>query len=195
MHQIIHNKKAGTVTARNALLMVAMTFVRKNELLLARWEEFDLEKACWKIPAARMKMRVEHTVPLSRQALTILRHLRQHGVSGYVFQHGDAAAPLPGNALLDILYRLGYKGKMTTHGFRAVASTILNEHGFRPDVIERQLAHAEPNQVRRAYNRAQYLAERSAMMQWWSDYLEKIAAKTLEHQTASPAILLATSGT
>lgn len=175
MHKIIHDEKAGTATVRNALLMVAMTFVRKNELLYARWEEFDLEKACWKIPAERMKMRVEHTVPLSRQALAILHQLKQHAVSGYVFQHGGAETPLPTNALLDAIYRMGYKGRMTTHGFRAVASTILNEHGFRPDVIERQLAHAEPNQVRRAYNRAQYLTERTAMMQWWSDYLEKAA--------------------
>ncbi len=185
MRKIAHDDKPGGEATRDALLMIAMTFVRKGELLYARWEEFDLEKAIWKIPAERMKMRIEHVVPLSRQVLSLLNNIRQHHSSGYIFHHGNPENPLPTNALLDTLYRMGYKGKMTAHGFRAVASTILNEQGFRPDVIERQLAHTEPNQIRRAYNHAQYLPERTEMMQWWGDYLEKITGEIPQDKTAN----------
>jgi integrase len=173
MRAIAGYDKVGDEITRYGLQLMAITFVRKNELLLAKWQEFDLERSLWKIPAERMKMRVEHVVPLSVHALSILKHIQQtYPSSNYVFH--KANKPLVDHALIQALYWLGYKGKMTIHGFRAIASTILNEQGFRADVIERQLAHAESNQVRRAYNRAQYMPERIEMMDWWSNYLDKI---------------------
>ncbi len=168
--------KAGDRICAYALQLIALTFVRKSELTYAKWAEFDLEKALWKIPAERMKMRIEHVVPLSRQAIGLLRFIKQtYPSDDYVINNGHPNKPIPDNALMQALYRMGYKYKMTVHGFRAIASTVFNEHEFRVDVIERQLAHAEPNTVRRAYNRAQYMDERIAMMQWWGDYLEKIS--------------------
>ena len=107
--------------------------------------------------------------------ISILKLIKQiYPSDNLVFHKGNPNKALPENALIDGLYRLGYKYKMSVHGFRAIASTALNEHGFRADVIERQLAHAQGNQVRRAYNRAQYLDERTEMMAWWGDYLEEI---------------------
>jgi integrase len=175
MRVIARYDKVGDEITRYGLQLMAMTFVRKNELLLAQWQEFDLEKALWKIPAERMKMRIEHVVPLSAHAISILKHIKQHYPSQqYVFHSGNPSKPIRDNALIEALYWMGYKSKMTVHGFRAIASTILNEQGFRADVIERQLAHAESNKVRRAYNRAQYMSERIEMMAWWSNYLDKI---------------------
>ncbi len=169
-----YNKKSDEIT-RYALQLIAITFVRKNELLLAKWEEFDLDKAVWKVPAERMKMRIEHVVPLAKHAISILSFLKHRFPSNeYVFHSGLPNKPLRDNALIQALYWMGYKGEMTVHGFRAIASTVLNESGFRSDVIERQLAHAESNQSRRAYNRAQYMPERIKMMEWWSEYLNKI---------------------
>jgi integrase len=169
-----YNKQSDQIT-RYALQLIALTFVRKNELLLAKWQEFDLENALWKVPAERMKMRIAHVVPLSTHAIAILNYIRQMYPSDqYIFHNGNPTSPIRDNALIQALYYMGYKTKMTVHGFRAIASTILNEQGFRSDVIERQLAHAEPNQVRRAYNRAQYMSERIEMMSWWSDYLNGI---------------------
>ena len=126
-----------------------------------------------------MKMRQEHIVPLSKQVLALLQVVKNTFPSDeYVFNNGDPKKTVRDNALIEAIYWMGYKNKMTAHGFRAIASTVLNEHGFRADVIERQLAHAEPNQVRRAYNRAQYVPERTEMMQWWADYLEKLTIKS-----------------
>jgi integrase len=159
-----------------ALRLLALTFVRTGELIGAEWSEIDMEGATWIIPAARMKMKTEHVVPLSRQALAILRELRAiGGGSRYVFPGRNSDKPISNNTMLFALYRLGYKGKMTGHGFRAVASTILNESSFRPDVIERQLAHCERNEIRGAYNRAEYLPERRKMMQQWADMLAALA--------------------
>jgi len=181
MQSIQHYDKPGDRICAYALQLIALTFVRKSELTYAKWHEFDLEKAIWKIPAERMKMRIEHLVPLSTQAIEVLRRIKTSQPSEqYVINNGDPHAPIPDNALMQALYWMGYKHKMTVHGFRAVASTLLNEHEFRPDVIERQLAHAEPNKVRRAYNRAEYMDERIAMMQWWGNYLEKISPFTAE---------------
>lgn len=175
MQAIASYDKVGDEITRYALQLMAITFVRKNELLLSQWQEFDLEKALWKIPAERMKMRVEHVVPLSAHALSILKYIKHRFPSQqYVFHSGNSLKPIRDNAFIQALYWLGYKSKMTVHGFRAIASTVLNEHGLRADVIERQLAHAESNQVRRAYNRAQYMPERIEMMTWWSNYLNKI---------------------
>ncbi len=175
MRAIAKYDKEGDEITRYALQLIAITFVRKNELLLAKWQEFDLEKALWKIPVDRMKMRVEHVVPLSKHAISILKYIKHTYPSNqYVFHNGNPAKPISDNALIQALYWMGYKSKMTVHGFRAIASTALNEQSFRADVIERQLAHAESNQVRRAYNRAQYMPERIEMMAWWSDCLDKI---------------------
>ena len=124
-----------------------------------------------------MKMKVEHVVPLARQALSILNELK--GISGgsrFVFPGRHRSKPISSNTMLFALYRMGYKGKMTGHGFRALASTILNETGFNPDVIEQQLAHCERNEVRGAYNRAEYLTERKRMMQHGADHLDQLKA-------------------
>jgi len=167
----------GGKQTRLAMQLLAQTFVRTQELIGAEWVEFDLNNALWIIPAERMKMRAEHVVPLTRQSLAILSELKEISYgSRYVFPGRNRDKPISNNTLLFALYRLGYKGKMTGHGFRAVASTILNEAAFQPDVIERQLAHCERNQVRGAYNRAEYLPERKRMMRYWADYLDKIAA-------------------
>lgn len=168
--------ETGDKQTRLALQLLAQTFVRTNELIGAEWSEFDLNNALWIIPAGRMKMKAEHVVPLSRQALTMLAQLKEiSGGSRFVFPGRNRDKPISNNTMLFALYRLGYKGKMTGHGFRAVASTVLNETGFNPDVIERQLAHCERNEVRGAYNRAEYLPERKRMMQHWADYLEGLA--------------------
>ncbi len=166
----------GGKQTRLALQLLALTFVRTNELIGALWEEFDLKNALWIVPATRMKMKNEHVIPLTQQALNILAELKTiAGDSRYVLPGRNPNKPISNNTMLFALYRLGYKGKMTGHGFRAVASTALNESGlFSPDAIERQLAHGEKNEVRGAYNRAEYLPERKRMMIWWSNHIEAI---------------------
>lgn len=165
----------GDPQTRLGLQLMVHTFVRTGELRAASWAEFNLELSEWRIPAERMKMREEHIVPLSKQAVALLRQLQAvGGGSDLVFPSGNGRRNkwISENTLLYALYRLGYHSRATGHGFRATASTILNEMGFHPDWIERQLAHAERNKVRAAYNRALYLAERRRMMQIWSDYLD-----------------------
>jgi integrase len=159
-----------------ALKLLLLTFVRPGELRGARWAEFDLDKAEWRIPAERMKMRHEHIVPLSQQALSILEQLKPlTGNSELLFPNRNGQGkPICENTLLYAMYRLGYHRTATAHGFRATASTILNEQGWKPDVIERQLAHAEKNKVRAAYHRSEYLADRKKMMQHWADYLDSL---------------------
>jgi len=177
LRKIATYDELGDKQTRLALQMLAQTFVRTNELIGAEWSEFDFDNVLWIIPASRMKMKTEHVVPLTKQVLTILEELKIIACgSRYVFPGRNPSKPISNNTMLFALYRLGYKGKMTGHGFRSVASTILNESGFKPDVIERQLAHCERNEVRGAYNRAEYLKERSAMMQHWSDYLDQLEA-------------------
>ena len=161
-----------------ALKLLALTFVRTTELIKAEWSEIDdldRPEPTWEVPVERMnKSRRSHVVPLSRQAVEILKELRtMSGDSRYVLPGRNSDTHISNNTLLFALYRLGYKGRMTGHGFRAVASSILNETGFRADVIERQLAHSERNKVRAAYNRAEYLPERRAMMQQWADMLDE----------------------
>jgi integrase len=165
----------GRVLTKLAFKLLVLTFVRSGEIRGALWSEFDFDKAQWKIPASRMKMKEEHIVPLSTQSIKVLREL--HTITGHsknVFpsQHNPRGI-MSENTFLRVLDVLGYKSKATGHGFRSTASTILNEHGFRADVIERQLAHAERNQIRAAYNHAEYLPERITMMQWWGDYVEQ----------------------
>ncbi len=167
----------GEVQTKLALRLLALTFVRTSELRGATWAELDLDKAEWTIPAERMKTKAPHHVPLSRQALAAFRSLQEmNGKWPLVFAGRTPTTPMSKNTILFALYRMGYHGRMTGHGFRALASTALNEMGFRPDVIERQLAHAERNAVRAAYHRSQYLEERKAMMQHWADHLDALRA-------------------
>jgi integrase len=162
------------------LKLAALLFVRPGELRQAEWDEFDMDEAMWRIPAARMKMKAAHLVPLSAQAVALLREL--HTLTGdgrYVFPGlRTASRPMSENTINAALRRLGYSGEeMTGHGFRSMAATRLNEMGWKPDAIERQLAHAESNKVREAYTHAaQYLDERTKMMQAWADYLDGLRA-------------------
>ena len=169
----------GALQTKLALRLLLATFVRTTELRAAVWSEIDFDKAEWRIPAERMKMKELHIVPLSAQAIAILRELQKlNAHRQYLFPNLHKPMTfMSENTMLFALYRMGYHSKATGHGFRATASTILNEHGFMPDVIERQLAHGERNKVRAAYNHAQYLPERRKMMQWWADYLDGIAPK------------------
>jgi integrase len=167
----------GSPQTKLGLRLLLLTFVRTIELRGARWTEIDWEKAEWRIPAERMKMKEQHIVPLSTQAVSVFRQLEMlSGKRQYVFPNeNNPATFMSENTMLFALYRMGYRSRATGHGFRSTASTILNEQGFRADVIERQLAHTERNSVRAAYNHAQYLPERREMIQWWADYLDKVA--------------------
>ena len=164
----------GSPITKLALKFLLLTFVRSGELRAAEWSEINFDKAEWRIPAARMKMRDPHIVPLARQTLEVLKELQQHsGNRQHIFPNDRRPITfMSENAMLYALYRMGYHSRTTGHGFRSTASTILNENGFVPDIIERQLAHTERNKVRAAYNHAQYLPERHKMMQWWADYLD-----------------------
>lgn len=158
-----------------ALRLLMLTATRPGEVRGARWAEFELPAALWTIPAERMKMRTEHRVPLSRQSLEVLRTMQ--ALSG----GGELVFPspyYPGKSLSENTFnsamaRMGYKGSATAHGFRALFSTVANECGWNPDVIERQLAHAERNGVRAAYHRSTYMQPRAKLMQWWADYLDR----------------------
>ncbi len=168
------NSYSGAFVTACALRLAPLVFVRPGELRQAEWQEFDLDKAEWRIPAAKMKMGVMHIVPLSKQALAILRELQPLTGSGkYLFpSNRTKTRPMSDNTLNGALRRLGFtKDEMTAHGFRSMASTLLNEQGWNSDAIERQLAHSEKNGVRAAYNYAEYLPERTKMMQAWADYL------------------------
>jgi integrase len=171
----------GTLIARCALRLAPLVFVRPGELRKAEWAEFDLDNAEWRIPPERMKARVLHIVPLSSQAVAILRELKPLTGSGqYVFPSlRTPTRPMSENTVNGALRRLGYSGdQMTGHGFRSMASTLLNEQGWHHDAIERQLAHGERDEVRAAYNYAQYLPERRQMTQAWADYLDGLRAGT-----------------
>jgi integrase len=168
-----------TIT-RLGLRLLAYTFVRVGELRGMRWDEFKEDGAIWVVPPARVKGdgedRLPHVVPMSRQARGVVEELRLlTGERELVLDSPlRPKHPLSENTFLFALYRLGYRGRMTAHGFRALASTVLNEHsGFEHDVIERQLAHKEVDAVRAAYNRAQYLPARRELMQWWADWLDQ----------------------
>lgn len=168
----------GQPLTRLALQMMAHTFVRTSELIGARWEEFDLEARQWRIPAERMKMRTEHIVPLTDQSLAILEDIRK--LSGnrpllFPSKRGEGKS-MSNNTLLYAIYRMGYHSRMTGHGFRGIASTILHEQGYPHDHIELQLAHAPRNAVSAAYNHARYLEQRASMMRDWSKYLDAVKA-------------------
>ncbi|WP_020481974.1 tyrosine-type recombinase/integrase [Methylomonas sp. MK1] len=168
----------GQFATRCALRLSFLVMLRPGEVRKAEWSEIDLDRAEWRIPAAKMKMREEHIIPLSRQAIAILEEIKPlTSNSRFVFPSVRSnARSMSENTITGALRRLGYTGaEMTAHGFRGMASTRLNEaHLFHPDAIERQLAHGEQNSVRAAYNRAQYLPERVKMLQWWADYLDSL---------------------
>ena len=167
----------GQFVTSSALKLAPLTFVRPGELRQAEWAEFDMDAKEWRIPAEKMKMREAHIVPLSDQALAILAAL--HPLTGggkYLFPSlRTANRPMSDNTVNAALRRLGYgSDEMTGHGFRSIATTLLNEQGWHRDAIERQLAHAERDQIRAAYNRAEHMPERRKMMQAWADYLDAI---------------------
>jgi integrase len=167
----------GSNVVRSALRLAPLVFVRPGELRAAEWKEFNLGAGEWRIGAERMKMRVQHIVPLSRQAVAILREMEPvTGAGRFVFPSPRSdTRPLSDNGMLAALRRMGFeRGVLTVHGFRSTASTLLNEQGWNPDAIERQLAHSERDGVRAAYNYAEYLPERRKMMQAWADYIDSL---------------------
>jgi integrase len=180
----------GKHVTRLALKLMALTFVRTSELIGANWAEFDLEAKRWNIPAERMKMRTPHIVPLATQTFEVLVMLRElTGDSEWLFPGERKAQQMSNNTILKALERMGYKGRMTGHGFRGLASTILHERGYNHEHIELQLAHAPRNAVSAAYNHALYLKPRALMMQEWADFLEltQRGAKVLPFREVSAA--------
>jgi integrase len=179
----------GAFLTRQALRLAPLVFVRPGELRHAEWAEIDLDAGEWRLPANKMKMKAVHIVPLSAQAMEIIRELKaQAGISKYIFPGlRSADRPMSENTVNAALRRLGYeKDEMTGHGFRSMASTILHEQGWPHEAIERQLAHAERNKVSAAYNYAEHLPKRREMMQAWSDYLDglKAGAKVIPFKQA-----------
>lgn len=167
----------GAFTTRCALRLAPLVFVRPGELRHAEWTEFDFDKHEWRIPGAKMKMGEQHIVPLSRQAIAVLREIQPlTGEGRYVFpSERGGGRPMSENTVNAALRRLGYTNdEMTGHGFRSMASTLLHELGWPHEVIERQLAHGERNKVAAAYNHAEHLPKRRKMMQAWADYLDEL---------------------
>ena len=170
----------GTEAVRAALWFSAYTFCRPGEIRQAEWSEINFDACEWRIPAEKMKMRRQHIVPLAPQVIKLLKDLQQvTGRGRYIFPNlrsNKGTQPMSSNAVLYAIRRMGFSNEeMTAHGFRGMASTRLNEMGWPPDVIERQLAHVEQNSVRAAYDHAEYLSERRKMMQAWADYLDELA--------------------
>ncbi len=174
--QLLQDMEAynGNIITKAAMSLLALTFVRTGELIGAKWEEIDWQREEWHIPKERMKKKRPHVVPLSRQAITILKELQKlTGDKTHIFYSSRSKSRhISNGVVLMAMRRMGYQGRMTGHGYRSLASTILNEKGFPPDVIERQLAHADDDKIRAAYNRAEYLLERKKMMQDYADLLE-----------------------
>lgn len=168
----------GAAVTKAALRLAPLVFLRPGELRRAEWDELDFDKAEWRLPAEKMKSKVPHIVPLSKQALAILQEIKPlTGKGKYVFPSVRSnERAMSENTVNAALRRLGYTTEdMTGHGFRSMASTLLNEHGWDPDAIEKQLAHAERNTVRAAYNYAEKLPERRKMMKFWADHLDELA--------------------
>lgn len=175
------NRYDGHERTRLGLHLMSLTFLRTSELIKARWDEFDLKGARWSVPAKRMKMQTPHIVPLARQTLEVLEALKKAGSGDELLFPGntDHEKPISNNTLLFALYRMGFKGEMTGHGFRGVASTALHEMGFPHEHIELQLAHQERDRVSAAYNYAQYLPQRAQMMQQWADHLDAVRGEPI----------------
>lgn len=165
----------GAATTRLATKLLALTFVRTTELIGAKWQEFDLGAGEWRIPAERMKMRTPHFVPLARQAVNILKTLKMiSGESEHLFPgERDHSTHMSNNTILKALERMGYKGRMTGHGFRGVASTHLHEQQYPSEHIELQLGHLRRNRIQAAYDWSKHLPQRRAMMQYWADFLDE----------------------
>ncbi|ETO91265.1 MAG: P4-like integrase [Candidatus Xenolissoclinum pacificiensis L6] len=179
-------KHNGNIQTKLAIEFTLHTFARTGEVRYAVWNEINYERKEWHIPAPRMKMRDKHIVPLTDQVLSILERLQVLNLrnSKYIFPHvNDPYKCMSENTMLFTLHDIGYHLRATIHGFRATASTILNENGFKPDVIEKQLAHAPRNSVRASYNHAEYLQDRKEMMRWWSDFLTKLKLHTPQVNT------------
>ena len=181
MPEFLHKLEAydGHPVTRLAMWFMLYTFVRTKELRLAKWSDFNLdpEEQLWTIPAENMKTKREHHVPLCYQTIDVLEQMQDFsGPDGLVFpQEKNAQNPMSENTLLFALYRMDYHSRATIHGFRATASTILNESGmWHPDAIERQLAHQEGNKVRAAYDRSLHMEQRRKMMQWWADHVDSL---------------------
>lgn len=157
-----------------ACRLLAYSWVRTNELRMMEWSDIDEGQALWLIPAGKMKRKKDHLVPLSRQALAIIKEMQARvGKSKYVFPSDRRDdRPMSENSVLYLIHRIGYKGRMTGHGFRSVASTWANENGYNPDAIEMQLSHTPADKVRSIYNRAKYLPDRVTMMQAWADWFD-----------------------
>ncbi len=176
----------GEKRTRLGIDFILRTMVRTTEARFAKWPEFedlDGRTPLWRIPPMRMKIEREHLIPLAPQVVRLLKQLRPlSGKSEFLFVAPTKAGVLSENTFLYALYNLGYHGKATVHGLRSTASTILNEHEFEPDWIERQLAHVEHDRVRAAYNAAQWLKQRRGMLVWWNDYLDQAAAKGAAQQ-------------
>jgi integrase len=183
MHSIYHYQ--GSLVVRSALQLMALTFCRSTEIREAEWGEFDFDDKLWRIPADRMKMKRDHLVPLSRQTLAVLEKLRPYSGKGqYVFpSYRSEAIPFGKTALQRAIRVMGFeRDEMCPHGFRAMASTLLNELGYNADWIERQLAHVPHSKVRGIYNRAEHLPERRRMLQEWADYLDTLREKAREER-------------
>lgn len=168
-----------------AFRFLLLTAVRTGELRFSKWSDIDFEAREWHVRAEITKMRTAHRVPLSRQSLQVLYEL--HEITGHSewlvpSQCGWKHEVMSENTINDMIHRMGYRGRIVGHGFRALFSTVLNEHGFNPDAIERQLAHMERNKVRAAYNRAEYMAERVELMKWWGNWVDRQTVKLLESQ-------------
>ena len=171
----------GEIITKLALKFLILTMARTSEIRFALWDEFDLEdhEPTWRIPAEKMKMKQEHIVPLSRQACLLIAEVRRFTRGeNYVFhQVYNPIMPMSENTMLGAMYRMGYHSRATVHGLRATMSTLLNEKGHNRDVIEHLLAHQDPNKVRAAYNRAEYLSERRITLQWLADHLDSLKLK------------------
>jgi len=166
----------GSIITKTATYLIMYTGVRTQELRFARWQDIDLENAMWEVPAEHMKMRRPHKVPLSRQAISLLKQLKPiTGHYPFIFiGRNDQRKPISKESINQVIELLGYKGRLTGHGFRHTMSTILHEQGFNSAWIELQLAHVDKNAIRGAYNHAQYLEGRREMMQWYADYLSAL---------------------
>jgi integrase len=185
----IDGYQSPSIVVKSALRLLPLVFLRSQELRLAEWSEIDYERREWRIPASRMKMKAPHIVPLSRQAIDILRDLEpitnrplegRPDAPRYIFTGGHSRArPMSENGILTALRRMGYTTEeMCGHGFRTIASTLMHEQNWNHHAIERQLAHKEPNQVVAAYNHSEYLDQRRKMMQDWANYLDELKAVT-----------------
>jgi len=185
------NEYNGSIITKLALRLVLYTLARTAEIRFATWNEFDLESSepLWRVPKERMKMGIEHHVPLSSQALGVINQVRKYSEGDhYVFhQINNPNKPMSENTMLYAIYRMGYRSHATVHGFRATMSTLLNENEHNPDVIERLLSHQEKNKVRDSYNRAEYLPQRRKLLHWLGDYLDKIDVVSHKEDTITIA--------